>query len=420
MRASAVSVRILFSTLRRHSLMPALVLLQVALACAILCNVLFLVWQKLEPMLLPTGLAGNELILIDQLASPQRPWTAAEVAAGGEALRRAPGVRAASAAFGLPMVSSMLMDLSLQGDSGAKIGANGYLGEGLVGTLGLQLVAGRDFLPEEYRDFGMGGGSQKWDEGVPQPIIITQALADQLFGNDQAVGKLLSDPSAQDNHGYRVVGIVHHLLRNQLGLATDGRADNTVLLARRIAATRLLSYAVRFDPRMREVALRGVEAAVRQQFGALLGPNPTVRTSFYSERRAAAFKSQRAALWLLVGVTLAVVIVTVIGIMGLTGFWVQKRTRQIGIRRALGARRADILRYFLVENALIVSSGIVLGMALAYLGNLLLMRHYELQHLPWIYLPFGAALMLLLGQLAVLGPALRAAAVPPVVATRSV
>jgi putative ABC transport system permease protein len=146
----------------------------------------------------------------------------------------------------------------------------------------------------------------------------------------------------------------------------------------------------------------------------------TARISFYSDRREQAFRRQRAALWLFAGVTLAVVIVTVIGIMGLTGFWVQKRTRQIGIRRALGARKADILRYFLAENLLIVGVGTAIGMLLASLGNRLLMRHYELAHLPWGYLPWGALVMVILSQLAVLGPALRAAAVPPVVATRSV
>jgi putative ABC transport system permease protein len=234
------------------------------------------------------------------------------------------------------------------------------------------------------------------------------------------LGKVLVDPTDRQNHGYQVVGIVRHLLRNQLGLATDGRADNTILLARRIGSTSMLSFAVRVDPTMHDEVLKRVAVAIQRAFGTKMKEGLTARISFYSERRASAFKSQRAALWLFAGVTLAVVIVTVIGIMGLTGFWVQKRTRQIGIRRALGARRKDILHYFLIENALIVSMGVMVGMFFAYLGNLLLMRHYELPHLPWIYLPVGALVMLILGQLAVLGPALRAAAVPPVVATRSV
>ncbi len=201
---------------------------------------------------------------------------------------------------------------------------------------------------------------------------------------------------------------------------TNGRADDTVLLARRIASTSTLSYAVRVEPTLREAALRSVRKVIQQHFGALLPTGITARVSTYRSRREAVFKSQRAALGLFAGITLAVVAVTVIGIMGLTGFWVQKRTRQIGIRRALGARRADILRYFLAENALIVSIGVAIGMLLAYLGNALLMHYYELARLPWSWLPIGAVVMLLLGQLAVLGPALRAAAVPPVVATRSV
>ncbi len=58
-------------------------------------------------------------------------------------------------------------------------------------------------------------------------------------------------------------------------------------------------------------------------------------------------------------------------------------------------------------------------MLLAYGANLFLMRFFELARLPWFYLPVGALLLWALGQLAVLGPALRAAAIPPVVATRS-
>ncbi|MDE2315690.1 MAG: hypothetical protein KGK06_04720, partial [Xanthomonadaceae bacterium] len=69
---------------------------------------------------------------------------------------------------------------------------------------------------------------------------------------------------------------------------------------------------------------------------------------------------------------------------------------------------------------LIVTFGIVLGLLLAFVLNQWLMRHYELPRLPLIYLPVGALALWVLGQLAVLGPALRAAGVPPVVATRSV
>ena len=408
-----MSLRIHVSTLRRQSLMPLLVLLQVMLACAILCNVLFLTWQQLEPMLAPSGVDTSNLILVDRLDASTGQWTVADVQAGVQALREVPGVHAVSAANSLPMVFGMIYAYGMQGPTRIKVGVNVYAGEGVAHTLGLRLVEGRDFLPGEYR--GAGGY-----ESMARPVIITQALARKLFGKTDALGQRVADPEEPAGAGYQVVGIVRHLLRNQLGRATQGHADDTMLMPQRVGGTPMpLLYAVRVDPAMREAALRGVRKAIQRQFGTRLSPGTHARASFYDTRSSEAFKSRRAALWLFAGVALTVVVVTVIGIMGLTGFWVQKRTRQIGIRRALGARRVDILRYFLAENALIVSIGILLGMLLAYLGNHSLMRYYELPRLPWGYLPLGAVIMLLLGQLAVLGPALRAAAVPPVVATRS-
>ncbi|HEY1034782.1 MAG TPA: FtsX-like permease family protein, partial [Pseudoxanthomonas sp.] len=100
-------------------------------------------------------------------------------------------------------------------------------------------------------------------------------------------------------------------------------------------------------------------------------------------------------------------------------FWVQQRTKQIGIRRALGATKGQILRYFQTENFLLATLGIVIGMILAYGINQLLMGKYELPRLPLLYLPVGAVLLWLLGQVAVYGPARKAASVPPAVATRT-
>lgn len=124
--------------------------------------------------------------------------------------------------------------------------------------------------------------------------------------------------------------------------------------------------------------------------------------------------------WLLTAVIVALLVVTALGIVGLASFWVQQRTRQIGVRRALGATRGQILRYFQTENFLLATLGIFIGMVLAYGLNQLLMGRYELPRLPLVYLPVGAVALWLLGQIAVYWPARRAASVPPALATRSV
>jgi putative ABC transport system permease protein len=119
-------------------------------------------------------------------------------------------------------------------------------------------------------------------------------------------------------------------------------------------------------------------------------------------------------------VSVVLLAITAAGIVGLTSFWVGQRRRQIGIRRALGATRNDILSYFMTENMLIGMGGIVVGTLLAIGINLWMVTQYGVTRLSGMYLLVGAVVLLLLGQGAVLAPALRASRVPPVEATRSV
>jgi putative ABC transport system permease protein len=98
---------------------------------------------------------------------------------------------------------------------------------------------------------------------------------------------------------------------------------------------------------------------------------------------------------------------------------VQQRRKQIGVRRALGARRVDILRYFLTENVMITASGVSVGLLGAIGLNQLLVSKLEMAKLPLPYMGAGALLFFALGVLAVYGPAWRAASISPAMATRS-
>src|SRR3546814_5636803 len=99
--------------------------------------------------------------------------------------------------------------------------------------------------------------------------------------------------------------------------------------------------------------------------------------------------------------------------------WVNQRRKQIGVRRALGARRSDILRYFITENVLISSLGIASGTLLALALNQLLVSQFELSRLPLPHLLVGMAVLWALGIGAVYGAARRADRVAPATATRS-
>jgi len=102
----------------------------------------------------------------------------------------------------------------------------------------------------------------------------------------------------------------------------------------------------------------------------------------------------------------------------LTSYWVTERRRQIGIRRALGATRVAILRHFQKENILITGSGVLAGTLLALGLNFWLVSRFEMVRLNTAYVAASGIVMLMLGQIAVFWPALRASRVPPALAVR--
>jgi putative ABC transport system permease protein len=99
---------------------------------------------------------------------------------------------------------------------------------------------------------------------------------------------------------------------------------------------------------------------------------------------------------------------------------VNARRKQIGTRRAVGARRVDIIRYFMVENWLLTTGGVIVGSVLAFGFGLWLSSAFALPRLQPAYVVGGIVLLWILGQLAVFVPARRAAAIPPAIATRTV
>ena len=134
----------------------------------------------------------------------------------------------------------------------------------------------------------------------------------------------------------------------------------------------------------------------------------------------ATFLSQRITAISLVVVTALLLAIAALGIFGLATFNVTTRTKQIGTRRAVGARKRDIIRQFLVENGLITTAGVVVGCVLALGLGYELSRQYNLPRLDLYYLVGGVLVLWVLGQLAARQPAGRAAAISPSVATRTV
>jgi putative ABC transport system permease protein len=403
----------IIAALKHHKTTVILVVLEIALTCAIVTNALFLIGDRLGTMQMTTGVADNELVWarssgLDDDATPASQ--ASRMVADLAALRGMPGVTSVAMVNSLPLSHnywSTCLNTRPGGDKAARVcGLVEYTGTpGYVGTLGVKLSAGRDFLPAEYVDY------KGFDDAPPQNMIVTQALAERLWPGQSPIGQAVFF-GEKGEHVVHVVGVAGHLLNPALN-KNQGVESGFLLPVRSVSGG---MYVLRTTPGARD----SVQRDLPKVLDGVDDQRIVTDNHSYAQTVKDYFHDDRALIWLLLVVIGCLLALTALGVVGLSSFWVQQRTHQIGIRRAIGATRRDILHYFQLENLLIVSGGIALGLLLAVALNLLLMKHYELPKLPLYYLPAAAVVLWLLGQLAVLGPALRAAAVPPVVATRSV
>ena len=403
------------SALKHHKTTVVLVALEIALTCAIVTNALFLIGDRMSAMRMPTGVADNELVWARTtgLDVGQAHKPGGDTDADLAALRGMPGVESVAMSNSLPLGGNYVSVGAYRrpGDKASAL-ANGvveYTGTpGMLKTLGIKLSAGRDFLPQEHVPYALFGMPAKTPP--PTVAIVTQSLARQLWPGVDPLGKTFWLDS-DGKQPVQVVGVAEHLLNPSIN-KYQGTDRGMILPVTKVSGG---MYILRVRPGMRGA----VKLAIP---GVLQGIDPArmVNAQVYADTIADYYHGDRAMVWVLLAVTGCLLALTALGVVGLSSFWVQQRTRSIGIRRAIGATRRDILRYFQAENLLIVSAGIALGSLSAVGLNLWLMQRYELARMPLAWLGLGALVLWLLGQLAVLGPALRAAAVPPVVATRSV
>jgi len=409
-----MQIKPILAALRRHKAGTFLIAMQIALTLAIVCNSLFIIHQRIAHLSEPTGIDEPNIFVIksEWVGAPNAERVDAMIREDLQVLRQVPGVQNVTPSNSYPLRGGGWDDAvklspdQLQDSSGSTIY---FADEHFVDTLGLKLIAGRNFRADEIGHMDMRY------KLAPPVVIVTKALADKLFPAGDAVGKtiyLIGGPAT-------IVGEVELLQAQSVSPWASAFAYRSVIIPERLDISLGSFYIVRTRPGQ-------LAAAMRAAPKALFAHNPRRVINdddgvlSFSEVRSRAYESDRGMAILMGIISVVLLAVTAAGIVGLTSFWVGQRRRQIGVRRALGATKGDILHYFMTENLLISGAGVIVGAVLALAMNLWMVTRFEMHHLSLTYLIGGVVILLLLGQGAVLAPALRASRVPPVEATRSV
>jgi putative ABC transport system permease protein len=409
-----MEIRPILSALLRSKTGAILVALQVALSMAILANALHIVNERRGQAARASGVDNEHAVFSISVRNLSSDGPEQQLATQNReiaTLRAVPGVLSVANVNQFPLTgsgsnNSVAVDRKQTDQSASS--AFYTSPDSLVKTWGLKIVEGRDFLPGEAQDINQNS------KDVPRVVIVTRALASKLWPGQAAVGKIMYFGFGEDAIETRVVGVVERLQTPWANLGERGEFSSIVPI-RVYGAEASAAYTVRVEPGQRDRIMKEAEASLRKA-----SPTPVIIDSkSMDDHRKEFYRSDLAMSWMLVTVSVLLLLITCSGIVGMASLWVTQRRKQIGVRRALGARKLDILRYFIMENFLITSSGVFGGVLLGVALNQLLVSKLEMARLPLGYLAAGAGVFWALGVLAVYGPAWRAASISPAMATRS-
>ena len=406
-----MDIKPIYSALMRNKAGLALIVLQVAITLAVVCNSLFIIVERSELVARPSGMDEPNTFRLGSLGYVRDYDLKSAIRQDLDLIRSLPGVVAATTTNSIPTSnggwSTGVDTQPLERGTGKDaFGAALYMAdEQTIDAFGLKLVEGRNFRAEEITDSVRESGL------LFDSVIVSEALAKRIAPEGSAVGKVIYGIS-DDTTPKTVIGVVERL---QMPWTGSDQVEQAILVPTRNLGENYSFYVVRAEPGQRDSVMKEVEAKLQAANpGRIIRGVRTVESV-----RADAYRDDHAMMSILFGVMAAMLLVTGAGIVGLASFWVTRRTKQIGTRRALGARRFNIKAYFQTENGIMVGMGIVLGGLMAYGFNAWLMSEYDAARLPWYYVPVGALVVFVLGQIAVWGPAARAAKVSPAVATRT-
>ncbi len=395
----------------RHRLRSALVVAEVAVALVVLVGAGLLGRSLLRLAALDLGFDAGEVLTLQVYVSPTKYADGAQQTAHVERLLaelgRLPGVRHAGAVTGLPLSEvQFLVETAVEGHPSEEGRAEPLfdwrpIAGDYFGAMGIPLARGRAF---DSRDHA----------GASPVAIVDETLAARYWPGRDPLGRRLMLTTGQPGNVLvwrTVVGVAGHV--RALALEGESREQVYTPLAQSPSPYVSLALRTRGDP------LR-LAAAARQAVWAVDPDQPVDRVQAMAEIVAAAGAGRRSFTALLAAFAAVALALATVGVYGVMAYSVAQRRHEIGIRMAMGARPADVLRLVARQGLRLVASGLALGAALSLAaGRWVASVLYGVDARDPLTL---AAVALFLGGVVLLAsfvPARRAARVDPVTSLRS-
>jgi putative ABC transport system permease protein len=398
----------IWRAMMRNKTGAILIALQIAVTMAIMVNAISIIQERGRMMARPSGIDEHNIFALSSIGFAKDFNERVTIEEDLAALREMPGVVNAIQSNSVPL-SGGGWSMGLQTEPGVGIDGPSvalyFVDEHALDTFGLNLLAGENFSATdiEWRE----RSATEW----PDKTIITRATAEALYPDDPdgALGKTVY---ISDDDPITIIGIIEQMQAPWNGW--DG--VERVILTPSHTLFKGTRYIIRTEPGMRDELMPQVEELLAER-----NKDRIIRSMrTMDEVREKSYRGDASMIKILTFTIVLLIAITSLGIVGLASFSVNRRTRQIGTRRALGANKVAILRYFMTENFIISLVGVLIGAALTIGLNIVMIEAFSLTRIAWYLVPLAMLMLLMVGQAAVFGPARKASSVPPAVATRTV
>lgn len=386
-----------------------LVVTQIAFSLALLAGAGLLVRSLVHLINVDKGFSTDHVLTMSINPSPVRYADSRRkieyIHEISQKVRMLPGVSAAGFVYTLPLSGgSTNGSVKIEGYGNSTASTNTdkqYLDGDYFQALRVPLIKGRFFSADDTSD-------------TPKVVIINQAFAHQFFPNEDPIGKRI-DVSWGDPAWSEIIGVVGN--QKTESLASPDRPSTYMLYAQNPSIMKFMTF--NLVVRTGQDPLDNVQA-VRSVIRQIDSNQVITKIRSMDEQLSNSLAAQRGPMWLLSIFSGIAVFLAAIGIYGVLSFFVLQRRQEIGVRMALGAQRANVLRLVVLQGARLIAIGVLIGIAAGLLAARAL-SSLLFGVKPTDALTFVSVSVLLgvLGLLACAVPAIRATQVNPLQVLRN-
>lgn len=347
-----MGIRPILLSLKQKKFIAIMVVLQIALTLAAVSHSVFSAAALLKDWNVASGLDEEKLIIAQSQFFIEGADKANAITEDLKNLIDLPGVIHVTTANQMPFAANNVSNIYKEtGDEAQRFLASVFeLNSSAIDVLGVELISGRNFYENEVVSGELNAGLD-----YPSVVMISEDIAKELFDGENPLGKTLWP--VKNAQPAEIIGVYSNFMTGE-SLNGIGKSYNSIIRPMTLWSPNRLDpgYLMRVDPGAAERLLEDARTAIYKQPGRYLYNNEVLTRT---KKRIYDGRSSQSILMLTVSAVL--ILITAFGIAGLSSFLVNQRRKQIGIRRALGATKKSILRYFLIENSLLTIVGLSLG-----------------------------------------------------------